>query len=135
MSIFAQFELDKAKLEKGTPVKFAPNADGSIPTFYVKRSGSTNDDYSRILNELLEPFGDKELTSEENENIMNEVFVRSCLVKWDGVKDRKGVVVEFSEKRAIQLAKELPELFNVLKRHAANFANYRVGELEDDAKN
>ena len=39
MSLFDQFETDTAKEIEGVPVKYAPNKDGTVPTFFLSRMG------------------------------------------------------------------------------------------------
>jgi len=56
-------------------------------------------------------------------NVM--IFVDVCLAGWEGVLDENEKPIEFNRANAIELLKELPDLFDTLWKHANNFENYR----------
>ena len=65
------------------------------------------------------------LDPEKNIEIQRNLFVDICLISWTGVEQEDGSPIEFTKENAVNLFKELPELFNVLWKHCNDFQNYK----------
>ena len=139
MSLFKQFATDEKKEKEGIAVTYAPNEDGSIPTFHIRRRGPSNQQYVKALERESAPYRRMlELNALDNktqEAIMRRVFCSSVLIGFENVQDQSGAAIPFNEKNAIRLFEMLPELYYDLSDQAGKLASFRVETQESDAKN
>ena len=139
MSLFEQFETDNAKEIEGVPVKYAPNADGTIPTFYLSRMGKANKKYSKALDKATKPYARQmqlgTLAEETAEDLFRGVFVKTVLKGWENVRGKDGLELEFTPENAADLFKKLPDLYDDLQEKARSAALVREEINEADAGN
>ena len=139
MSLFEQFETDNAKEIEGVPVKYAPNADGTIPTFYLSRMGKANKKYSKALDKATKPYARQmqlgTLAEETAEDLFRGVFVKTVLKGWENVRGKDGLELEFTPENAADLFKKLPDLYDDLQEKARSAALFREEINEADAGN
>lgn len=139
MSIFNQFETNNTKEIEGVEVEYAPNADGSIPTFIICRMGKANKRYSKALEAATRPYRRQmELGTLDNataDRIFIGVFCDTILKGWKNIKNRDGSEIAFSKQAAVELFAKLPELYDDLQERAKSAALFRDEGIEDDAKN
>lgn len=139
MSLFAQFKTDERKETEGVPVQYAPNGDGTIPTFFLSRMGKTNKKYTKELNRATKPFARQlqtdTLPPEQAENIFMGVFVKTVLKGWVNVRDEDGNELAFTVENATALFKKLPDLYDDLTEQAKSAALFREADIEADAGN
>ena len=139
MSLFEQFETDNAKEIEGVPVKYAPNADGTIPTFYLSRMGKANKKYSKALDKATKPYARQmqlgTLAEETAEDLFRGVFVKTVLKGWENVRGKDGLELEFTPENAADLFKKLPDLYDDLQEKARSAALFREEVNEADAGN
>jgi hypothetical protein len=136
----AEFETNGAKLE------LSANEDGSIPTFYIARMGTTNPRYLKTLTAEMKPFQREiqlnSISEEKAAEIQRNVFAKSILVGWENILasditgDPKAAgCLDYSVPFAVQLLENLPELHNVLREFAQNMDNFLDVNREEAAKN
>lgn len=139
MSLYSQFETNKEKELKGVAVEYGPNADGTIPTFYVTRMSRSNVRYTKRLDAATKPHRrSMELETMDNklaEKISMSVFVDTILTGWENVQNRKGEVVPHSKEAATKMLTELPDLYDDLQTRASKATLFRDEEVEEEAKN
>ena len=139
MSLFAQFKTDERKEVEGVPVQYAPNGDGTIPTFFLSRMGKTNKKYTKELNRATKPFSRQlqtdTLPPEQAESIFMGVFVKTVLKGWANVRDEDGNELAFTVENATALFKKLPDLYDDLTEQAKSAALFREADIEADAGN
>ena len=139
MSLFEQFETDNAKEIEGVPVKYAPNADGTIPTFYLSRMGKANKKYSKALDKVTKPYARQmqlgTLAEETAEDMFRGVFVKTVLKGWENIRGKDGLELEFTPENAADLFKKLPDLYDDLQEKARSAALFREEINEADAGN
>lgn len=146
MSLTDTFKTSDEKIEKGVEIEYAPNADKTIPTFTISRTGKANKRYSRLLTRTFAPHQRalqlKTLSDEKAGELMMDVFIGSALLGWrhvlnaDVTGDKKKTgFAEFNVENAKLLFKNLPELYEDLTAQAAEASLFRDGALEESAKN
>lgn len=104
-------------------------------SFRVKRFGGKNAAQVKKLSaKYYSPYAkaieNKTLPESKEREIYVKIFVESCVVGWNGVKDDEGKDIEFSLSNAFDLLIGLPELFDTIVSHASSVANFRKEELE-----
>lgn len=139
MSLYAQFGTDEKKEAEGIWVAFAPNNDKSVPAFLLKRAGRSNTAYTKRLEAVTKPqrrlIDAGLLDAKASEALTLEAWVGTVLVDWRHVQGRDGKVIKFSKDAAIELMKELPELFDELWSTSNKAGLFRPEAPEADAKN
>lgn len=138
-SLFKAYKMNKQAEVEGITIKFGANDDGSIPSFKIARMGSSNTRYMKTLEIEVKPYQrqieldtlDKMLEAE----VLRRVFVRSVLMAWENVQGEDGTPLAFNEENALQLFRDLPELYTALAAEAMKMQNFRAALLESNAKN
>ncbi len=98
--------------------------------FRIKRFGGENSPKVKAAYaKYYKPFAsqiDKGSISEEKEKAISiRVFVESCIVDWRGV-ELDGAIAPFSTETAFKFLFQLPDLHDVLLKHATESVNFRV---------
>lgn len=139
MSIFSQFSTNKEKEIEGVPVKYAPNADGTVPTFYVSRMGKANKKYEQYLTKVTKPHARQlrmnTMDPATADALFLDVFVKTIIKGWENVQDADGHPIPFTTESATALFKALPDLYDDLSEQAQSAALFRDEENEADAGN
>ena len=139
MSLFAQFKTDEQKEKDGALITYAPNNDGTIPTFRILRRSASNQRYVKALERESAPYrrlldlGVLDPVSQEH--ILRRVFCSSILVGWKYVVNEKGEDIPFSFDAAMKLFEQLPDLYYDLAEQAGKVASFRLESQESDTKN
>jgi hypothetical protein len=138
-SLFKQFQTDSKKEQEGVEVTYAPNDDGTIPTFIITRLGQSNQRYAKALETATAPYRRLidigALDKKRERTILVDVFCSSVLLGWRDVQDTEGKLIPFNYANAKMLFETLPELYLDLAEHAAKFTTFRAETRENDAKN
>ena len=133
-NLYALYETDEKFEKDGIDLEVS---DGV--RFRIARSGGQNKKYQQILAKLMKPyqrqFDQGTLDNDKAGDIMQLAFIKGCLLGWQGVTDRKGDEMEFSEGNALKLFGDLPDLFAQLQEQAGKVSNYRVEDIEEAAGN
>lgn len=133
-SIFDLFEMDNEAEMKGIVVNYGPYGK-----FTIARAGGSNERYKKALEAKTRPHRRRiengSITEEELTPILVEIFVDTVLLGWEGVKGKGGVDLQYNRANAIDLFTKLPDLFIDIRDQASKSANFRVAEVEADAKN
>jgi len=130
--LYQMFGADVQKEKTGTEI--IVGNDPKI-SFTVARAGGDNKRYNELLTKLLAPYRRQldlgTLSESVSKKIMIEVFCRTCLLGWVGVKNKEAVDVPYNVDSAMALMEELPDLYNYLWGEAQKLSNYRdeTGEL------
>lgn len=139
MSLYKSYSTDSAKEQNGVPIEFEANDDGTIPTFIVSRMGETNKEWSKALRIATKPYQRQMqlgvLPAEKDASIFLEVFAGTIVKDWSNVQDENGNVIPFSKANAIKVFTDLPDLYSILQKQAADAALFRKDVLEAEAKN
>lgn len=139
MSLFDQFETDADKEAEGVEVEYAPNKDGTVPTFIISRMGKANKKYSKMLDKATKPYARQlqlgTLANETADNLFMGVFVKTVLKGWSNVRGKDGKDMPFTPENATELFKLLPDLYEDLQEKAKSAALFREEVNEADAGN
>src|ERR1051326_6199812 len=111
-SLFSQFRTDNKKEQEGVPITFAPNHDGSVPTFTCSRMAQTNQKYVKALERITRPYKRQiqlqTLPNEKSDKIRMQVFIESILQSWENVQDENGNSIPYNAENAMKLFEQLP---------------------------
>lgn len=139
MSIFKQFETNQQKEVDGISITYAPNADGSIPTFIVARIGPNNIEFAKAIERETRPYqrliDQKMLPKETDLAIGRKVFCSTVLKGWSNIQNNDGTEIKFNQESAIFLMEKLPDLYADLRMQAVDASNYKDAEMEAVTKN
>lgn len=100
--------------------------------FKVRRYGGTNNtEFKKASKKYFKPHAKQIERGAIDPNLARELviksFVEGCLVDWEGV-EIDGEVKDYDPKLAIDLFKELPDLFDELLDQSQNVSNFREEE-------
>jgi len=133
-SIYDLFGMDDNMEKKGIWIDYGPAG-----SFLIARAGGSNQKFANILQAKPRPYKfqiDNELIDQKTgQRLMYEAFAEAVVLGWDGVCDREGNPIPFSEKNCVKLFEDLPDLFHDLREQASKLANFRQQSLEEAAKN
>jgi len=139
MSLFDQFETDNTKETEGVEVVYAPNKDGTVPTFTLSRMGKSNKKYSKLLDKSSKPYARQlqlgTLAEETAETLFMTVFAKTVLKGWANVRGKDGKDLAFTVENVIMVMKALPDLYDDLQDKARSAALFREETNEEDAGN
>jgi len=123
-------QTDKQMEQEGIDLNFG---DGRIVT--VARAGGSNRKYRVSLMKAHEPHKTAlehgSLDEDTAVNLLHTVFAESVVLGWQGWKDEDGNDLEYSVENAIQLFREAPEIFSVIRDESEKFSNFARKEVED----
>jgi hypothetical protein len=133
-SIYDLFGMDDNMEKKGIWIDYGPAG-----SFLIARAGGSNQKFANILQAKTRPYKfqiDNELIDQETgQRLMYEAFAEAVVLDWEGVCDRDGNPIPFSQKNCVKLFEDLPDLFHDLREQASKLANFRQQSLEEAAKN
>jgi hypothetical protein len=139
MSLYTQFKTNAEKEVEGVEIQYGPNEDGTIPTFIISRMGKSNKAYTKALEAATRPYRRQiELGTMNNdtaETLFIGVFAKTVLKGWKNVRDESGVEIAFSEKAAVKLLTDLPEMYDDLQEKAKSASLFREEAIEEEAGN
>ena len=97
--------------------------------FRIAYVGGSNVAFSYEYSERMKPYLEADARGLMDETVRRAIQV-DCYVKhiirdWRHVTDREGKELPFNEKNVRELMMDLPQLFQVVRTAATNFANYR----------
>ena len=68
-------------------------------------------------------------------NPLKEVFVKSILLGWENITDAEGKKMDFTERNAMKLFNDLPDIYEDLFEQSSKASLFREASMEEDAKN
>lgn len=140
MNLHKQFATNAKTETAGIRVEYYDENDveAKPATFIVARAGGANTAYQKALDRETRPIRralSQDAVSIERINFINKkVFVETCLLGWENVSDPDGKPLAFTPENALQLFKDLPDLYDDVVRQASNANLFRLN-IEEDAKN
>lgn len=137
MSLYDSFETDVAKEQSGVEVAYAPNKDGSIPTFVVRATSKANQSYAKAVDKATKPYrGNVKAIGQDNaDRMFMEIFVNTILVGWKNIQDKFGKDIPFTKEAAIKLFKDLPRLYDDLYQQVSSVELFKSETKEVEAGN
>lgn len=124
-NIHGMFSTDKSLEDNGVWFDF-----GNDIKFLVARFGARNTKLKKVMAKFYKPFAKQiesgTLSMDKEKEIMTHVFVHSCLLNWEGIKDESsGSEIPFSLDAGVELLISLPELSDTLFKYAQDSDNYK----------
>ncbi|MAR56002.1 MAG: hypothetical protein CMM93_02360 [Rickettsiales bacterium] len=134
-TLYDTFGTDQ-DLEKGSGVTLDYGDAGSIT---IHRAGGGNRKFYTVMDAVLKPhrhaIQNKTLDKETDDRLMAEIYAKSVIIGWSGVKGRDGKKLPFNEANAIKLLTDLPDLFADIRANAMSIDTFRKEAQEQEAKN
>lgn len=142
MGMYDVFETDEALEANGVWIDY-----GDFRVLLAS-AGQGNKNYVRYAEKKLKPvrraLESGALSNERSQALMADIYAKTIVLSWEtqqdgkmkaGIEDSEGKIIPFNEANVEATLKALPRLFMDLQEQAASLANFRKGELEDEAKN
>ncbi len=134
MDLYSLFETSKDAETDGVVIDY-----GQAGKFTIARAGGSNQGYSKALQAMYKAnkhqIDTETMPDDVAEKKTLEIFCKHVLRGWEGVKDRKGELLEFSQENAIKLMTDLKDLYADLRAQSTKISNFRAQAIEEDAKN
>lgn len=139
MSIYKSFGTDKNAEISGVWYVADTLEDGKEVRFKLARKGRMNKAFVKSLDKRVEPYRRamelNKLSTEKNNELGIEVFCESILMAWENVIGREGKPLEFNFENAVQLMKDLPDLYDILNAKAMSADTFKDESLKAVVKN
>lgn len=136
MSLDKAYKVDQNKVDNGIPVEFpeAMHDDGTIPTFNLAYAGGPNEAYKAALAKRSRGFRSGNIPEKVATTILAYVYAEAVIKGWENVYIGEEKL-EYTQSACIQLLKDLPEFFAVIRERANDITGYLLEELNETAKN
>jgi hypothetical protein len=132
MNLYQTYERDTDKERNGVECELLPGVKMT-----VARAGGSNREYVKERDKLTKPYrlGGTELSEKDETELQATLFARTIVKGWEGVTDRDGNPLDFTEENVRKVLLDLPDVFDVVKLYAINGERYSVEVAEETAKN
>lgn len=152
-----KYLMNQDAVDNGAPFVMAVNDDGSQARAWLRRIGTSENEYQRVLAKLMEPHRREQelgvLPKEKLDAIIMQAFCEGAIAKWENVPwddvmpDAPRLApapaswvpgatyAPYTADNALLLLKPLPELYNDMRAFAFTRENYLQATVEVDAKN
>lgn len=101
----------------------------------VRRAGGSNAKYSRMLQQAIKPYKRQmdrgTMDREVSDRIMRDVYCKTVVIDWEGIKDSEGVNVPFNYNNGVAYFEQFPELFNDVIAYAGELSSFQDNEVEE----
>lgn len=118
------FKNDSVCEEQGIEFEVRPGVSFILRRFGGKNANKVKQSLAKHYKPYARLLESGKMEENEEKKIMIKVFVESCLVSWKGI-EADGKELECNLENAVKLFMELPELFDLLYKHANDTENYR----------
>lgn len=103
----------------------------------ILRAGGSNFRYIEAYQEAVEPYrtrrGVRKIPLDEDRAILREVYAKSVIIGWKGVKT-KGIEVAFTEENVIAFLKQFDSIFDEIIFRATEARNFLEERKHRDAE-
>jgi len=129
-----QWSIDKGSAEKGVDLLYDGYSIRVLPAL------RTNPKYTARYRQALQKNkgkmkGGGELSIEDDDKLLAEVYADSVIVGWTNVVDGNGKKIPFTRANVIALLTDVPLLFLDVRNSAEDIALFRADLTEDTIKN
>lgn len=133
MNPYQQFGTDKNLETNGVVLDYG---DFKIT---VARAGGSNKEYLKSLERKSKALRRKiqtgNLSNEQANEVLLEVFADTVVKGWEGVCDKDGNPLQFNRENVLKLLTDLPELFRDIQNQASEVELFREAQLKEEAGN
>ena len=139
MSLYKQFETDREVEKTGIVLDYGMNSKKRPIQIRIARAGGANERYSKLLELRTKPYRrqiqNETLDNAVAEKITKEVYAQTVVLGWNGVEDRDGNDMPFTQENCVKLFTDLPDLWSDVQSQSTRASLFRAEILEADAKN
>lgn len=142
MGLYDTFETDSNMEKDGVWIDYG---DFRIR---IAHSGGANKRYLSYAENKLKPLRraieSGALSNERSAPIMMDIYAETIILDWEtkvedswvqGIEDRDGGLQEFNKENVVKTLKALPKLFSDIQEMSGSIQNFRMQDLESEAKN
>lgn len=130
-TFYSQYTTDQ-NLEKGDGVVLDY---GKLGTIRIHRAGGTNQRFKNYTRAKLAPYtrqiNNNTLDEDVSRQLTADIYARTVIVGWEGVRGRDGRLLEFNYENCVRLLTDLPELFDDIQKAAQDVSNFRAAVNAD----
>ena len=139
MSLYSQFETNREIEKTGIILDYGFNSKKQPIQIRIARAGGANERYSKLLELRTKPYRrqiqNETLDNAVAEKITKEVYAQTVVLGWNGVEDRDGNDMPFTQENCVKLFTDLPDLWSDVQSQSTRASLFRAEILEADAKN
>ena len=139
MNLYQQFETNRELEKTGIILDYGFNSKKQPIQIRIARAGGANERYSKLLEVRTKPYRrqiqNDTLDNAVAEKITKEVYAQTVVLGWNGVEDRDGNEMPFTQENCVKLFTDLPDLWADVQLQSTRAALFRAEILEADAKN
>jgi hypothetical protein len=143
ISMYDTFKTDSSMEKDGIWLDYG---DFRVKVGYA---GGANTAYTKLAEKKFKPMRRAietgAISNTRQEAILSEIYAESIVFNWqvkddndewkDGIEDPMGGLMEVTAENVTETLKALPHLFRDIVVQVESIANFRVVDLENDAKN
>lgn len=131
-TLYQTYERDQTKETDG--IKFEPVPGVKL---WLARAGGSNAEFAEALDEATKPYRSMKggLPADREREVLAGVYAKTIVKRWQGVTDRNGEALDFTEDNARQLLIDLPDLFDDIRQLASARDLYSMQVAEETAGN
>jgi len=104
----------------------------------ILRAGGSNYAYQRALSAATRPLQRQilrgTLDTEQFNQLLLDVYLKSVVIGWEGVKDSAGHEIPYSKAAAKAFFERFPEIFDEVRDQAEKLANFQVDQASEVAE-
>lgn len=132
MNLYQMYETDPDLERKGIRLDIAPNVH-----IMIARAGGGNSQFAKVSSQVMKPFraAIDVIPDSKVAELQATIYARAVIQDWQGITDRDGNILEFTEANVVQILTDLPDLFAMIRVIASDSNGFRVKQSEDAAGN
>lgn len=138
MSLYSQYETSPKLEMEGVRVVVGIDNDGEM-AFQIRRAGGANVQFAKVIQRLTRPYtrnGQVKIEDPElSRDILKQAYAETIVCGWENIKNKKGEQLIFSAKAALDLFRDLDDLFSDIVSISQEITYFRAELLEQQAKN
>lgn len=139
MSLYAAYKTNAKSENQGVRIVKGSNEDGTEIAFFVARQGKSNTSYKLASERAFKPhraaIKGGNLSNEQAESILLDLFCGHLLKGWENVRDEEGNELPFNVENAKKVMNDLPDLYAELTEASSDISLFLDSNREADAKN
>jgi hypothetical protein len=101
----------------------------------IRRAGGANKRYQRVAQTAIKPYRralDRgTLDPEDSDRVMREVYSKTIVADWDGIKDGEGHDVECTPSNIVAFFNAFPEIFADVMDYATELSTFAEQEITE----
>lgn len=114
-NVYERFGTSSEMEQKGVVIDYHLPDKGTF-SLCIKRAGARNVEWKKVYNQVMKPYAEDIeqglLSESENKILLAEIWAKTVIVGWSGLKDADEKEIPFSKETAYELFCFMPDLLN-----------------------